>query len=256
MIGIFDSGLGGFTVVKAILKKAPNISVLYFGDTARFPYGTKSKKIVLKYSKENTDFLIKKGAKAIIIACNTSSAVATNFLKKKFKAPIFDVTEPTAKAAVAFTKKQKIGIIATPLTIKSKAYQNKIKKLSKGKIKIYTKACPLLVPLIEKGLSKNKITKDVLKKYLESLKKKDIDVLILGCTHYSLIKNLILKEIGKNVKIIDSAKAVANEIRKVSKNKKYSSKKTIFRVFLSDESYNFEKISKRVFGKKIFYKIV
>lgn len=257
MIGIFDSGLGGLTVVKAILKKNPGLDILYFGDTARLPYGTKSKKAVLKYSKENTDFLRKKGAQLIVIACNTSSAIATPVLKKEHRTPLFDVISPTVKIAAQKTKNNKIGIIATPSTIKSGLYQKKLKEISKGTARTYTQPCPLLVPLIEEGWFSGKITKDIVKKYLSSLKKKNIDVLILGCTHYPLIKNIISEEMGKKVEIIDSAEAVAQGINNFIKKEKASFKKQgKLQMFLSDEGYNFARLSKKILGKNISYRII
>lgn len=254
MIGIFDSGLGGLTVVKSILKKIPNAQILYFGDTARVPYGTKSKRAVLKYSFQNTDFLIKKGAKTVIIACNTSSAIAASFIKRKINISVFEMVEPAVEEAIKFTKKGKIGVIATPRTIRSGAYQKKVNKLSKNKIKTYPKECPLLVPLIEEGLLEGEIVDLILKKYLSSLKKKDIDVLILGCTHYPLIKKSISKIIGKNVKIIDSADTVASEVAKSLKDRKR--KKSSLKIFLSDEGYGFDKISRKIFNKKVPYQII
>lgn len=258
-VGIFDSGLGGLTVIKELLKEIPGISITYFGDTARLPYGTKSKKSILKYSKKNTEFLIKKRAKIIVIACNTSSAIATDFLKKKFKIPIFNVIEPAVESAILKTKNNKIGIIATPSTIKSCAYQKKIKEKSKKKIFIYSQDCPLFVPLIEEGWLEDKITKGVAEKYLKPFKKKGIDTLILGCTHYPLIKKLISKEMGSKVKIIDSAETFAKDFKKKFKRprmKKKNKNKGFVKIFLSDEGYNFKKISKKVLGKRIFYKIV
>jgi len=254
MIGIFDSGLGGLTVAKSILKKIPNAQILYFGDTARVPYGTKSKKAVLRYSFENTDFLIRNGAEAIVIACNTSSAIAASSIKRKINVSVFEVVGPAVKEAIKFTKKRKIGVIATPRTIRSRAYQKKVNRLSKNKIKIYSKKCPLLVPLIEEGLLEGRIIDLVLKRYLSFLKKKDIDVLILGCTHYPLIKKSISKIIGKNVKIIDSADTVAFEVVKSLENKK--EKKFFLKVFLSDEGYSFNKISRKIFNKKVPYQII
>lgn len=258
MIGIFDSGLGGLTVVKKLLKENLGFDILYFGDTARLPYGTKSKKIILKYSKENSDFLIKKGAKVLIIACNTSSAIAADYLKKKFKVPIFDVITPTVRLAVMATKNKKIGIIATPSTIKSNIYQSKIKKISKNKIKTYVQSCPLLVPLIEEGWLNHKVTKEVSREYLSPIKRKKVDVLILGCTHYPLIKKIISKEIGKKVIIIDSAESVACEVEKFLTKIKLPIRKknSRLKIFLSDEGYGFSRISRGILKRKVPYEII
>lgn len=257
MIGIFDSGLGGLIVVKAILKKS-RMPILYFGDTARVPYGTKSREVILKYSIENTKFLIEKGAKAIVIACNTSSAIATEELRKRFKKPIFEVIGPAVKAALKITKKGKIGVIATPATIKSGAYQKRIEKFSKGKIKVYGRACPLIVPLIEEGLLDDNITRELLRRYLKPLKQKKVDVLILGCTHYPLIESLISEEMGKKVKIISSAEAVVGKLESFLKDNSEGrkSRKENVKIFLSDEGYNFNEISKKIFKKKITRTII
>ncbi len=244
MIGIFDSGLGGFLVVKEIIKKT-NLPVLYLGDTAHLPYGVKSKKAIIEFSKKNINFLLKKGAKIIVIACNTSSAVAGDILKKEYEVPIFDVIEPTINRLRDIKNLKRVGIIGTPATIKSKIYEKKIKNIFGNKISVYSKSCPLLVPLIEEGWLYHRVTKEVLKEYLIPLKKAKIDVLILGCTHYPLIKNLISKEIGKRIKILDSSKEVAKIVADFLKIKKVSPKKTSsLKIFLSDEGYNFKKIAK------------
>ncbi len=253
MIGIFDSGLGGLLVAKEISEKL-NLPIIYFGDTAHLPYGTKSKKAILEFSLKNTEFLLKKGAKIIVIACNTSSAIASDFLKKQFKIPVFNVIDPAIDKLAGTGNIKKVGIIATPSTIESGTYQKRIKKRFKGKIKIFSKPTPLLVPLIEEGWLDHKITREVLKEYLLSLKKKKIDALILGCTHYPLIKNLISKEISKNVKIIDSEKEITKKIelffsnsgKRLSKNKKAE-----IRIFLSDRGYRFKEITKKIFKKEI-----
>lgn len=257
MIGIFDSGLGGLLVVKEISEKL-NLPIIYFGDAAHLPYGTKSKRMILDFSLKNTEFLIKKGAKIIVIACNTSSAIASDFLKKRFKIPIFNVIDPVIDKIAKEKEIKKIGIIGTPLTIKSGAYQKKLKKNLKEKVKIYSKPTPLLVPLIEEGWFFHKITMNVLKEYLLPFKKRKIDALILGCTHYPLIKHLISKEIGRNVKIIDSAKEVVSKIELFLKNKKESGRKKEgkIKIFLSDEGYNFKKISKKIFKREVGYEIL
>jgi len=259
MIGVFDSGLGGLIVAKEILKRV-NSPILYFGDTAHLPYGTKSKKAILNFSQKNTEFLIKKGAKIIVVACNTSSAVAGDFLKRKYKIPIFDVIDPVVEKLYFKSKTKqikKVGIIGTPTTIKSGIYQNKIKKIFGNQIKVYLKACPLLVPLIEEGWIYHKVTKEVLKEYLLPLKKKKTEALILGCTHYPLVKDLILKEIGEKVEILDSAKEVALKLEKFLKNNKIiKEKKKEIKIFLSDEGYNFEKMIKIIFKKPLSHKII
>ena len=186
MIGIFDSGVGGLTVVKEIFKYLPEDQIIYFGDTARLPYGTKGADFVKKYSEKITEWLLKRGAKIVIVACNTSSAWAADSLKNEFKTtPIFEMINPAITEALKTTKNKKIGIIGTPGTIRSGVYQKKFKKADSS-LEIFSQACPLFVPLVEEGLIDDKITVEIIKKYLDPLKEKGIDTLILGCTHYPL----------------------------------------------------------------------
>jgi glutamate racemase len=212
MIGIFDSGLGGLTVVRAMMKQLPEYDIVYFGDTARTPYGTKSRETVIGYSYENTDFLVKMGAKIIIIACNTASSVATHKLSEKYNLPIFEVITPAIENALAATKKNKIGVIGTRATINSNIYEQKILE-QHPEANVYSNACPLLVPLVEEGWLTKPETRMIVKKYLSPLKGKQIDTLILGCTHYPLLKDIIQPKIGKQVKIIDSSVAMASQIQ-------------------------------------------
>ena len=191
MIGIFDSGIGGLTVVKEIFKQLPQYQITYFGDTARTPYGNKSKELITKYAFEDTDFLLKKGAKLIVVACNTASAVASEELKNRYKdIPIFEVITPAVDKAIKVTQNKRIGVIGTKATVQSRIYEKQINKLNKD-IKVLPKACPLFVPLAEEGWIKKPETKMIAKKYLHSLKIQQIDALILGCTHYPLLKELI-----------------------------------------------------------------
>ena len=261
MIGIFDSGVGGLTVVREIFNYLPGCQIIYFGDTARLPYGTKGADFVKKYSAKITEWLLKNKAEIIVIACNTSSAWASDFLKKKFtprgtskKIPIFEMINPAVTEALETTKNNKIGIIGTPGTIRSNAYQSKLLKARPG-LEIFSQACPLFVPLVEEGLLDGKITDEVIKKYLEPLKEKGIDTLILGCTHYPLLKTAIGNEIGPVIKIINPAESLAREIKKyVERNPaicKRIKQGSEHRFFFSDEPYNLEKISHLCFNKKI-----
>jgi glutamate racemase len=255
MIGIFDSGVGGLTVVKEVLKSLPSYSIIYFGDTARLPYGTKGEDFVKKYSVKITEWLLNKDAKVIVVACNTSSAWASGLLKKRFKdVPIFEVITPAVRDALNTTKNKKIGIIATPGTIKSKAYQKAL--ISKDKsLKIYSAACPLLVSLAEEGLINDNITKETIKRYIEPLKKKGIDTLILGCTHYPILEKTISSTIGDGIKIVNPAKSLAKELKEyLIKNPKIAKRiKTgkAHKFFFSDAPYNLDKISRFCFNKKI-----
>ncbi|MBU3934914.1 glutamate racemase [Patescibacteria group bacterium] len=255
MIGIFDSGVGGLTVVKEIFKYLPEYQIIYFGDTARLPYGTKGADFVRRYSEKITEWLLDKEAKIIVVACNTSSAWAADSLKKKFSnLPIFEMIGPAVKEAIKKTKNKRIGIIGTPGTIRSGVYRKKLAELDGG-LKFFAEPCPLFVPLAEEGLVNNKITEEIVKKYLLPLKRKNIDVLILGCTHYPLLEKTIKKVMGKNIGIVNPAKSLVEELKNFLKNN-YEAEKQLKRgkkhIFqFSDEPYNFQKISHLCFNKKI-----
>ena len=255
MIGIFDSGVGGLTIVKEIFKHLPGLRIIYFGDTARLPYGTKGAGFVKKYSVKITEWLLNRKVKIIIIACNTSSAWASDSLKKRFKGvPIFEMIGPAVKEAIKTTRNRRIGIIGTPGTIKSNAYQEKLLK-SDSSLKIFSKTCPLFVPLVEEGWIDNEITIKIIKKYLEPLKEKGIDTLILGCTHYPLLKKVIERTIGPDIKVINPAASLAKEVKEYlninPKLQKKMKKENNHKFFFSDEPYNLEKISHLCFNQAI-----
>ena len=211
-IGVFDSGLGGLTVVKALKKLLPNESIIYFGDTARLPYGVKSKDLVKQYSIQITKFLIQKNAKIIIIACNTATAMALNVLRNKFSSnPIIGVIEPGVQQAILKTNNKQIGVIGTIATISSNAYEKSIKEKN-TEIKAISKACPLFVPFVEEGWIQGTALNEIAEHYL-SIFNNNIDTLILGCTHYPLLKNTISQH-TKNITLIDSAYAVAIDAHK------------------------------------------
>ncbi|MBT3477971.1 MAG: glutamate racemase [Candidatus Marinimicrobia bacterium] len=207
-IAVFDSGLGGLTVVKALQQKLPNESIIYFGDTARVPYGNKSQTLIKEYSEEITKFLIGKKAKMVIVACNTASALALSHLKQTFDIPILGVIEPGAEAARAVTKSKNIGIIGTLATIRSEAYEKAIQKLD-ASIGTTAKACPLFVPLVEEGWLKGGVPTKIAETYLDELVAEGIDTLILGCTHYPLLIPVLEKVVGDNIQIVDSAETTA-----------------------------------------------
>lgn len=260
MIGIFDSGVGGLTVVKEIFKYLPEYQIIYFGDTARLPYGTKGAGFVKKYSSKITDLLIQKGAKIIIIGCHTSSAWASEHLKKRFKnVPIFEMISPAVDEVLTTTNNNRIGIIGTPGTIKSDSWKAKLLK-AKPNLKIYSKPCPLFVPLVEEGWIHKKITKEIIKEYLLPLKLKKIDPLILACTHYPFLEKEIKNVIGQKIKIINPAQSLAKEIKQfLIDNFEIASqikKGNNHQFFFSDEPYNLDKISKICFKKEIKAKIV
>jgi len=259
MIGVFDSGVGGLTVVKEIFKHLPECQIVYFGDTARLPYGTKGEAFVKKYSEKITDWLLDKEVNVVIIACNTSSAWATEYLKKQFpKTHIFEMIGPAVREALNTTKNNKIGIIGTPGTIKSQAYNKLFDHLTRHwepQIKIYSQACPLFVPMVEEGMVDEEITEKVIEKYLKPIKEKGIDTLILGCTHYPLLKDAIEKFAGSNIAVINPAEALAKELKNYFKQNKdieaKAKKGSDHKFYFSDEPYNLEKISHLCFNKKI-----
>lgn len=252
MIGVFDSGVGGLSVVKEIFKNLPQYQIIYFGDTARLPYGTKGTDFVKRYSIKITDWLLKNKASVIVIACHTSSAQASDFVKKNFKnIPIFEMIA-SASEEISERRFNNIGIIGTPGTIKSRAWEKRLLKMN-PKIKIRSKACPLFVPLAEEGWGNKKITKEIAKYYLKNFK--NSQALILACTHYPILKKAIKSNLGNKVEIIDPAKSLANNLKLfLENNPKIESKikkGCNHKFYFSDEPYNFEKISHFYFNKKI-----
>ena len=218
-IGVFDSGVGGLTVVKEIMRQLPNESIVYFGDTARVPYGSKSKATVLKYSMQIVRFLMTKKVKAIVIACNTASALALDELVENFDIPIIGVVEPGAEMAAAITQNNHVGIIGTDSTIKSGIYTRCLRKIN-PEITVVSKACPLFVPLVEEGLWDDRVTEDIAGRYLHELKEYNIDSMILGCTHYPLLRRLIGKEMGESVTLVNPAYETAQSLKVMLKEKK------------------------------------
>jgi glutamate racemase len=254
MIGIFDSGVGGLTVAKEIFKRLPEKKIIYFGDTARLPYGTKGADFVRFYSEKITGWLKKRGAKTIVIACHTSSAWAADYLKEKFKdLEIFEMLGPAAKEAVLLSKGGTIGIIGTPGTVKSGAWKKKILEIS-PKAKIVQKACPLFVPLVEEGIISGIIPEKVAENYLKELRKEKISVLVLACTHYPVLRKVIQKTIGRSVKVINPAESLAKEMAERIDGKR-GKHKGEHSFYFSDEPYNLDKISQLCFKKKIKGKI-
>jgi len=267
MIGVFDSGVGGLTIVKEIFKYLPEYQIIYFGDTARLPYGTKGADFVQRYSAKIVNWLLKKKAKLIVVACHTSSAWASDFLKEKFSAPkgrdlaegenkmpIFEMITPGASEAANSTKSRKVGIIGTSGTIKSGSWEKKLLELNPG-LKIYSKPCPLFVSLVEEGWINKGVTKKIAEEYLEPFKEKKIDTLVLACTHYPLLKKIIGEVVGTNIKIINPAESLAKELKLFLKdNLQIASqikKGKNHQFFFSDQPYNLEKISHLCFDRQI-----
>ena len=252
-IGVFDSGLGGLTVVKELIKLLPDEDIIYFGDTARVPYGTKSSESIIRFSIDNANVLISKKVKMIVVACNSSSSYALETLNKKFDVPIVGVIEPGAQKAIKITKNKKIGVIATSATVGSGKYEEALKSIDKS-IKAISVACPLFVPLVEEGWTNQQVTKDVAGIYFKKLKKENVDAMILGCTHYPLLKNVVSKVVGKKVALVDSAKEVALQVKNIldeSSNRRKSKKKSSLRIFVSDKPQSFMRIAKSFLGCKI-----
>ncbi len=252
-IGIFDSGVGGLTVVKEVMKALPDERIIYLGDTARVPYGTKSDQAVKRFSVENAKFLKQFKVKLIIVACNTASSIALATLRKRFKVPIVGVIKPGARKAIRVTRSGRIGVIGTPTTVKSKAYEKEIKRIS-GHKKIISRSCPLFVPLAEEGWLNGKITLDIVKKYLVPLSEKKIDTLVLGCTHYPLLRKVIKKVVGRDVRIVDSASSVTEEVAKIlqaSGRLAATSRKPMHSFFATDAVEQFIKVGEEFLGRKI-----
>ncbi len=249
-IGIFDSGIGGLTVLKEIMAKLPDENIIYLGDTARVPYGIRSAETVTRYSFENTNFLLSQEIKMLVVACNTATAVSLEAIKKEFPLPVIGVLEPGARAAVAATKTRKVGIIGTEATISSGAYEKAIKRLAPD-VEVTSLACPLFVPLAEEGWTDNDVAELVAGKYLAPFRKTGIDMLVLGCTHYPLLKTVISKAVGPGITLIDSATETAKEVADVLEKLKWRggmAGEIIRKFYVTDTPMRFEAIGKRFLG--------
>jgi glutamate racemase len=251
-IGVFDSGIGGLTVLKEIVRLLPGEDTIYLGDTARVPYGTKSPETVAHYSIENTSFLIEKGLKVLVVACNTASAFALAELKKIFPLPIIGVIEPGARKAVEVSEIKRIGVIGTEGTIKSDAYFEAIKSIDDD-VQVFSKACPIFVPLAEEGWIENDVAILTAETYLKKFEKKSIDTLVLGCTHYPILKETIKKVVGQNILLVDSAEESAKEVKKIlNELGELSPKKEPCRQFFTtDSAKRFEKVGRYFFGDAV-----
>jgi len=250
-IGVFDSGVGGLTVVRQLRKALPAEDIVYLGDTARVPYGTKSPSTVVRFACEDTQFLLQQNVKAVVVACNTCSAWALPMLEKKFPIPVFGVILPGVRAALESTRNQRIGIIGTSATIRSKAYSNGILARCES-AQIFARACPLLVPLVEEGWMRHAVTDTVLREYLGPMLRHRIDTLILGCTHYPLLKAAIRKIAGPRVTLVDSAESCALYVReRLAKLKLLVAKRRrtgTIQPFVTDETDRFGEVAKRFLG--------
>jgi len=248
-IGVFDSGIGGLTIVQELLLRFPAEGIVYFGDTARLPYGTKSPATVRRFSTENTRFLVNQGVEIVVVACNTSSAVALESLHQQFDIPILGVVEPGARAAVAATRSGRIGIIGTYGTIASKSYERAIHALL-PEAKLHAIACPLFVPLAEEGWIDHPVTREVAREYLAPLRTARIDTLVLGCTHYGVLRASIQSAFdGSDVVLVDSAAEVAREV--ASHLKPGSDRRGDSRFYVSDIPARFREVGSRFLGRPL-----
>lgn len=248
-IGIFDSGVGGLTVFREIRKMFPAEDLVYFGDTARVPYGSKSQNTVIEYSIQNARFLLQQGAKIIVIACNTSSAAALDILAKLLPVPVIGVIHAGAISAVSATVSGKIGVIGTDGTIQSQAYPNAISQIS-SRTQTFSKACPLFVSLAEEGWENHQVSQIVAQEYLSEIITQKIDTLVLGCTHYPILKDTIQKVVGDQIKLVDSAKAISNQLISIIPDPVKSGIGTD-KFYVSDNEDKFSKIASKILNKKI-----
>lgn len=252
-IGIFDSGIGGLTVVKQLSRLLPNEQLIYFGDTARVPYGSKSPRLVQQYALEDARFLLQFDVKMIVVACNSASAAALTLLQERLDIPVVGVVVPGARAAVQHTKNKRVGVIGTAATIGSGAYSREIQRLD-PQINVLGQACPLLVPLVEEGWVDDYVTVLTIKKYLNELLKNQIDTLILGCTHYPVLEQTIQEIIGYEIRLIDSGKETAREVKELLTAKKLlhlGSKQAEDRFYVSDIPAKFEEVGSRFLGRQL-----
>ena len=257
-IGVFDSGVGGLTVVKQMMKTLPHENIIYFGDTARLPYGTKSKNAVTKFSKQIVRFLLTKDVKAVVIACNTASSNSLEALRQTFEIPIFGVVKSGVKEALRSTKNKRVGIIGTAATIRSKAYERLIAQADDS-IQVYAKPCPLFVSLVEEGWTDNAVARLTAENYLKELVAEDIDCLVLGCTHYPLLKKCIGETVGENINLVDPAKATAKMVKAfLSKKKMLHKKENVAEHFfyISDAADTFDMMCKKALKKAYSPEIV
>lgn len=254
-IGVFDSGLGGLTIVREIRRCLPNESIVYFGDMARLPYGTKSKEQILSFSIQNTLFLLKHKVKAVVVACNSSASAAYSFLKRHFNLPIIDVIQPAAESALMASRVKRIGLIATQATVSSLAYEKSLQSRDGG-LQIFSAACPLFVPLVEEGWLEGKITDQIIQTYLKPLLRKKIDTLILGCTHYPLLREAIQKAVPSRVRIIDSVAPTVQKLASIldKKGLRYLSfRRGELRIYVSDKPRNFIRVGEKFLGERLHH---
>ncbi len=250
-LGVFDSGIGGLTVVRALLRRLPQEDIVYFGDTARVPYGTKSRETIIRFSLQDVAFLQRFHAKVIVVACNTASSLALSTLQRRVAVPVIGVIEPGAQAAVRATRNGRIGVIGTPSTIASQAYDHAIHRLDRA-ARVYGQECPLFVPLAEEGWTDDAVTETVAQRYLAPLVRRRIDTLILGCTHYPLLKRVIVRVMGP--RLIDSAIQTASEVARLLAVRHLAvdgRQQSQYQFYVSDEPQRVMRLAKRFLGRPV-----
>jgi glutamate racemase len=252
-IGVFDSGIGGLTVVRALMERLPFENIIYFGDTARVPYGVKSPETITHYTTEITTFLLQRGVKLLIVACNTMAAVASDAVKNLSPVPVLDVIDAGARTAVAETRNKHIGVIGTPATINSNAYARAMHRHDPD-IRIFSQACPLFVPLVEEGWWNHPVTRLTAQEYLRPVLAEHVDTLVLGCTHYPLIKPLLQEIVGPDITLVDSADAMAditaNLLTRMNLGNQERTPPT-YRFFVTDVPYHFQTIGEGFLGRTL-----
>lgn len=253
-IGIFDSGLGGISVVRALVDLLPHEHLIYFGDTARVPYGSKSKDTVIRFSHQISSFMLEQQVKMIVVACNTASAVALDSLKQSFDIPIVGVIEPGSKAAVKFAPNKRIGVIGTSATIRSGAYRSAIREID-PEVQVADQSCPLLVPLVEENWLNDSVVKQVIQRYLKTFENDKPDSLILGCTHYPYLKVAIQEVIGDDVRLVDSGEETAAEVQRVLAEMELLNSERVdpgkHKFYVSDFPQKFEETASRFLGRPL-----
>ena len=252
-IGVFDSGVGGLTVVRALMERLPFENIVYFGDSARVPYGVKSVETICRFASEITEFLLKNGVKILIVACNTMAAVAQEVICNLASVPVLNVIEAGASAAVASTRAKYVGVIGTPATINSNAYARAIHRRD-PKVRILSQACPLFVPLVEEGWLDHRVTRITAQEYLKPICCEQIDTLVLGCTHYPLLKPLLRKLVGSKIALVDSAEAMAEEaVQTLTHMDLLNTQRTgpRYRFYVTDVPLRFQSIGERFLGRAL-----
>ena len=249
-IGIFDSGLGGLTVLKAVARRLPQENIVYLGDTARVPYGTKSKEAIIRFSLQNMTVLLQRKVKMVVVACNSSSSHALSVLMASCPVPVIGVIEPGVARALAETRNQRIGVIATQATVASEAYAKALRRSSRN-VRVVSQPCPLFVPLVEEGWTQKAVTYQIAETYLATLRQSRVDALILGCTHYPLLKPVLRKIMGPEVRLVDSAQEVSRAVQQrlqadglLSRGRR----RPQHRFLVTDQPGHFGKLARRFLG--------